>query len=239
LKLKYDQPLSNIACNFNLSRCAEAAASVKDVREKHAESLKRWKDESAVAKTVLSKAVASAKQGRLMDLDAARGAADRAKRWSVAGAYTRLILSAQPKPFCLVSRFVSNLRRFMTHRCCYKLLISPNVSHKTCLSCAEKWTSGSPCSVVVERHRELRKAGKSDERAFATSCGRQQAALGAQIAAAELRHRGTQQLARTTAVTSERRAEDAKRALEIARVKVSRCRLEDLKPVLKASGCSA
>jgi hypothetical protein len=41
-------------------------------------------------------------------------------------------------------------------------------------------------SVVVERHRNLRKLGRRDERVFAASFGRQQAALGKQITAGAL-----------------------------------------------------
>lgn len=76
-------------------------------------------------------------------------------------------------------------------------------------------TRGNRWSVVVERHRALRKLGRRDERVFAASFGRQQAALGKQITAAELRHRGSIGLGGAAARVAEARAQEAERMASV------------------------
>jgi len=76
-------------------------------------------------------------------------------------------------------------------------------------------TRSNRWSVVVERHRNLRRAGRRDERVFAASFGRQQAALGKQIAAAELRHRGALIHGGTTAAAAAARAEGSERRASV------------------------
>lgn len=77
-------------------------------------------------------------------------------------------------------------------------------------------------SVVVERHRALRKAGRADERVFAASFGRQQAALSKQIASAELRHRGSMNHGHATAAVAAAREEEAERVEAVRSLKKER-----------------